>query len=45
MKEYQINFTAYHIINIEAESEEEAREEAINLFNGFVDWDVEVDQI
>lgn len=44
MKEYQVNFTAHHIINVEAETEKEAREEAISLFDGFTDWDVEVEK-
>lgn len=44
-KEYQITFTAHHIINVEAENEREAEEKAINLFDGFADWETEVNEI
>lgn len=45
MKEYEVNFTGHHIINVDAENEEEAREKAIDLFDGFVDWETEVEEV
>ena len=45
MKEYEVNFTGHHIINVDAESEEKAREKAIDLFDGFVDFEAEAEEV
>lgn len=44
MKEYDVTFTAHHLISVEAENEEEAREKAINLFNGFANWETTIEE-
>jgi len=44
-KEYQVTFIAHHIINVEAENEEEAEQKAIDLFDGFVDFETEVEEV
>ena len=44
-KEYQVTFTAHHIITVEAENEEEAREKAIDEFDGFMDNDIDVEEV
>lgn len=45
MKEYEVNFTAHHIINVEAENEDEARRKAIDLFDGDVKWENEAEEV
>jgi len=44
-KEFEVSFVAHHIMNIESETEDEAREEAIALFDGFYDWEINVEEV
>lgn len=44
-KEYEVTFTAHHIINVDAKTEEEAREKAEDLFDGFCDWEMDVEEV
>lgn len=45
LKEYQVTFIGHHVINVMARSYEEADEIASNDFDGFCDWETEVDEI
>lgn len=45
MNEYQVTFTAHHIINVTAENEDKAREEAEKLFDGQVNWDIMTEEV
>jgi len=45
LKEYEVTFTAHHIINVEATNEDEAEQKAIELFDGQVDFEREVEEI
>lgn len=45
MKKYSVNFRAHHIIEVEADDEEKAIEEAQQIFEGFVDFETEVEEI
>ena len=41
-KEFAVKFTAEKIVRVQAENEEEAREEAERRFGGgYVDWEIE----
>jgi hypothetical protein len=44
MKKYNVTFTGTYLIGVEAKNEEEAREKAIDLFDGYVDWETEVEE-
>jgi hypothetical protein len=45
MKEYEVEFVAHHIINVEAETPEEAEVKAGELFNGFDKWEINVEEV
>jgi len=44
-KEYSVTFIGHHIIDVEANNEKEAEEKAMDLFDGYVDWEMEVEEV
>jgi len=45
MKEYEVTFIGHHIINVDAETEEEAEQKAVDLFDGFDKWETEIEEV
>ncbi len=45
MREFEVTFTAHHIMNVKAYNEDAARERAINEFDGDVNWETEVGEV
>ena len=45
MREFEVTFTAHHIVNVKAYSEDHARDIAIDEFDGDVNWENEVREV
>ena len=44
-KEYKITFKTEHSIIVFAESPEEAEQKAVDSFDGFCDWETEIEEV
>ncbi len=45
LKEFEVTFIAHHVISVEAQDEDEAEQKAIDLFDGQVDFEREVEEV
>lgn len=45
MSTYGVTFIGYIVVVVEANSEEEARDRALGQFDGYVDWETDVEEL